>query len=117
MITKELGVKSLIQVAEKAAQELHRLAKEENLERYVLRLRVVPGGCSGMQYMMGFDDGERDGDLVFEDFGLKVAVDPESLQFLDGTTVDYEDSLLGSGFVLRNPNVKDSCGCGHSFTT
>jgi iron-sulfur cluster assembly protein len=107
----------MIHVAPKAAEELHRLAKEENLESYVLRLRVVPGGCSGMQYMMGFDDCEKEGDLVYENHGLKVVVDPDSLPFLDGTTVDYEESLLGSGFVLRNPNVKSSCGCGHSFTT
>lgn len=114
---KDLEVNPLIQVAERAAQELHRLAKEEKLEKYVLRLRVVPGGCSGMQYMMGFDEAEQDRDLIFENYGLRVAVDPESYMFLEGTTVDYEESLMGSGFVLRNPNVKSSCGCGHSFST
>ena len=81
-----------------------------------LRLGVKTTGCSGMAYIIEFAD-EIDGDdNVFEDKGIKVLVDPKSLIYLDGTEVDYTKEGLNEGFKFNNPNVKDSCGCGESFT-
>jgi len=80
-----------------------------------LRVKVVGGGCSGLQYKMDIDD-PRQGDKVFERDGAKVVVDRKSFLYLNGTVLDFEDSLMKSGFTLNNPNVKRSCGCGQSFS-
>ena len=72
------------------------------------------GGCSGFQYQLAFDE-QRDNDVVFESHGLKLLVDSESLQFVRGSTIDYEESLQGAGFKVENPNVVAACGCGSSF--
>lgn len=81
-----------------------------------LRLGVKTSGCSGMAYVLEFAD-EADGDdLVFEDKGVRVFVDPKSLIYLDGTELDYGKEGLNEGFKFNNPNVKDNCGCGESFT-
>ena len=79
-----------------------------------LRVAVRGGGCSGFQYALAFDE-QRDGDQVFEHEGIKVLVDPASLRYVDGSTVDYTESLMGAGFEVQNPNVVASCGCGSSF--
>ena len=79
-----------------------------------LRVGVRGGGCSGFQYSLALDE-ERDGDKVFEHEGIKVLVDPASLRYVDGSTVDYTESLMGAGFEVQNPNVVASCGCGSSF--
>ena len=79
-----------------------------------LRVKVVGGGCSGLQYKMDLDE-ERDGDKVFERDGAKLLVDRKSFLYLNGTELDYDEELMTSGFKLRNPNVKRSCGCGSSF--
>ena len=79
-----------------------------------LRVGVKGGGCSGFQYQLAFDE-QRDGDIVFEDHGLKVLVDGPSLPYVDGSTIDYVDSLQGAGFQVNNPNVVAACGCGSSF--
>jgi len=81
-----------------------------------LRLGVKTTGCSGMAYVMEFADELDEGDQVFEDRGVKVIVDPKSLVYLDGTEVDYAKEGLNEGFKFVNPNEKDSCGCGESFT-
>jgi iron-sulfur cluster assembly protein len=81
-----------------------------------LRLGVKTTGCSGMAYIIEFADEIDDDDNVFEDKGVKVLVDPKSLIYLDGTEVDYAKDGLNEGFQFNNPNVKDSCGCGESFT-
>ncbi|CAA6800761.1 MAG: Iron binding protein IscA for iron-sulfur cluster assembly [uncultured Thiotrichaceae bacterium] len=81
-----------------------------------LRLGVKTTGCSGMAYVMEFADGLDEGDQVFEDRGVKVIIDPKSLVYLDGTEVDYTKEGLNEGFKFVNPNEKDSCGCGESFT-
>ncbi len=80
-----------------------------------LRVKVVGGGCSGLQYRMDLDE-ERTGDKIFERDGAKLLVDRKSFLYLNGTELDYEEELMTSGFNLRNPNVKRSCGCGSSFT-
>jgi iron-sulfur cluster assembly protein len=79
-----------------------------------LRVGVRGGGCSGFQYQLAFDE-QRDGDVTFEDHGLKILVDRQSLPYVDGSQVDYVDSLQGAGFQVVNPNVVAACGCGSSF--
>ena len=79
-----------------------------------LRVGVKGGGCSGFQYQLAFDE-QRDGDVVFEDHGLKLLVDAQSLSYVDGSQIDYVESLQGAGFQVVNPNVVAACGCGSSF--
>ena len=80
-----------------------------------LRLAVKTTGCSGMAYVMEFADQVEDDDVVFEDQGIKVLINPQSLVYLDGTELDYAKEGLNEGFKFNNPNVKDMCGCGESF--
>ena len=102
-------------VTEKAAHEIKKLLSEENIPNAVLRVRVVPGGCSGFSYEMGFDDETEDSDQLFENGGVKVAIDELSFTYLQGAVLDYQDGLNGTGFSINNPNAKGSCGCGQSF--
>ena len=80
-----------------------------------IRLGVKPSGCSGMSYVIEFVDEIDADDQVFEDFGVKLIVDPKSLIYLDGTELDFAKEGLNEGFKFNNPNVKDACGCGESF--
>ena len=80
-----------------------------------IRLGVRTSGCSGMAYQLEFADAIDDGDLVFEDRGVKVIINPKSLVYLDGTELDYGKEGLNEGFKFNNPNVKNECGCGESF--
>jgi len=80
-----------------------------------LRLGVRTMGCSGMAYVIEYADEIEDDDIVFEDHGVKVIVNPKSLAYLDGTELDFAREGLNEGFQFKNPNVKDSCGCGESF--
>lgn len=80
-----------------------------------LRLAVKTSGCSGMAYVIEFADSIEAEDQVFENYGVKVIVDPKSMTYLDGTEVDYAKEGLNEGFKFNNPNVKDACGCGESF--
>lgn len=77
---------------------------------------VRGGGCSGMNYVLGFDNQLSEDDQVFEQDGIKLVCDMKSYLYLNGTEIDYEDGLNGSGFVFKNPNAKRSCGCGQSFS-
>jgi iron-sulfur cluster assembly accessory protein len=79
-----------------------------------LRVGVRGGGCSGFQYALALDE-RREDDHVFETGGINILVDPASLRYVDGSTVDYTESFMGSGFEVTNPNVVASCGCGSSF--
>jgi iron-sulfur cluster assembly protein len=81
-----------------------------------VRLGVKTSGCSGMAYVMEFVDDLNDDDQVFEERGVKVIIDPKSLVYLDGTEVDYGKEGLNEGFKFNNPNAKNECGCGESFT-
>jgi iron-sulfur cluster assembly protein len=81
-----------------------------------LRLGVKTTGCSGMAYVLEFVDAIEDDDKVFESNGVKIIIDPKSLLYLDGTELDYGKEGLNEGFKFNNPNVKDTCGCGESFT-
>lgn len=103
-------------VTTKAVEEIRKLLSEENIPNAFLRVRVIPGGCSGFSYEMGFDDEMEDSDKLFEQEGVKVAIDELSIPYLQGGVLDYQDGLNGTGFSINNPNATGSCGCGQSFT-
>lgn len=91
------------------------IADEEN-PNLKLRVYITGGGCSGFQYGFTFDDKVNDGDMTIEKQGVALVVDPMSLQYLVGGSVDYTEGLEGSRFVVTNPNAKTTCGCGSSFS-
>jgi iron-sulfur cluster assembly protein len=105
-----------IGLADNAVERLKRLLGERNTPQAGLRLAVKGGGCSGLAYHMEWTEQPRERDKVFEREGVRVFVDPKSYLYLMGTELVYEESLLASGFKLRNPNEKAACGCGESFT-
>jgi iron-sulfur cluster assembly protein len=102
-----------ISLSDNAVRKIRSLVSDD--EKKGLRVKVVGGGCSGLQYRMDLDE-ERTGDKIFERDGAKLLVDRKSFLYLNGTELDYEEELMTSGFNLRNPNVKRSCGCGSSFS-
>ena len=97
-----------------AADKINELMKSQQKEGCGLRIAVARGGCSGKTYVMDFEQAAKDDDLVFEQNGVKMFVDPKSMEFLNGTNIDYVEGLQGSGFKLENPNVSGGCGCGKS---
>lgn len=103
-------------VTPNAVQRIHYLRKKEDKPNGALRLRIIAGGCSGMQYRMDMTDTPRPTDVILEKEDVKVFVDPKSMTFLQGSTLDYEEDLLGGQFKIVNPNAKTSCSCGLSFT-
>jgi len=104
-------------VTDAAATKVAELvAAEESSEELALRVAVRPGGCSGFSYEMFFDSDVAADDQVFEYGGVKVIVDPSSMQMLGGASLDYKDGLQGAGFAINNPNAQRSCGCGNSFS-
>ena len=106
----------MIEISDKGAEKVHEFlaAQQADVSLAGLRVGVRGGGCSGFQYQLAFDE-QRENDIVFESHGLKLLVDNESLQFVSGSTIDYEESLQGAGFKVNNPNVVAACGCGSSF--
>lgn len=109
--------KSVVNLTEAAAATVKNLLVQKNVLDHGLRVFVSGGGCSGMQYGMALEEEARPYDHVVEMDGVKVFIDPTSLMYLQGATIDYEDSLMGGGFRIDNPNAVSSCGCGHSFKT
>lgn len=107
-----------IEVSEKAAEEIKSILGKQNqdVDKVYLRLAVKGGGCSGFQYAMDLADtkGEFDEECVSR--GIRVISDPKSMLFLEGTTIDFKDELMGRSFVFNNPNASRSCGCGSSFS-
>ncbi|TNF22365.1 MAG: iron-sulfur cluster insertion protein ErpA [Deltaproteobacteria bacterium] len=106
----------MITLTEAAAAKIKAMADEHKVEQQAVRVMVVGGGCSGLTYDMDFENEEREGDVVVENDGVKVYVDPMSLAYLDGTKIDYVETFSFSGFHFDNPNAQKSCGCGSSFT-
>jgi iron-sulfur cluster assembly accessory protein len=105
----------MITLSETAAKKIEDLRLEEGKPEWSLRIRVVGGGCSGMSYELGWDDTAGEDDNVIESHGVRVLVDSRSAPYLTGSEIDYvENNMLGAGFAINNPNVKSSCGCGHS---
>ncbi len=106
----------MIQISEQAAKQISRLATESGKpESSFLRVKVIPGGCSGMSYKLDFDESQAPNDKIFEGHGTKVVVDGKSLLYIAGMTLDFEGGLNGKGFIFSNPNASKTCGCGSSF--
>lgn len=129
-----------VTITESAAREIHSIIKKQELDLDKIRLRVAVkgGGCSGFSYLLDLTENERDSDEVYESrypiqsktaavavaesggdngdsFTLRVICDPKSYLYLNGTTIDFKDELMGRGFVFSNPNASSTCGCGSSF--
>ena len=104
----------MVTLTHTAAEKVRALAADDPDAR-VLRLAVEGGGCSGFQYAIGFDSDVEDDDLTVDCEGVQVVIDPISLPYLRGSTVDWVDGLMGAGFRFENPNVESTCGCASSF--
>jgi len=105
-----------VTLTEKAAVHVRRLMAEGNIPgTHGLRLSVKGGGCSGLSYVLGFDEQPKENDAVLDQQGIKVFIDPKSLFYLSGTLLDFSDGLNGKGFVFNNPQASRTCGCGSSF--
>lgn len=106
----------MITLTDKGAEKVHEFLASQGSEVTTagLRVGVRGGGCSGFQYALAFDQ-ERDGDVVFEDRGIRLLVDKPSLPYVHGSVIDYVDEMQGAGFKVDNPNVVAACGCGSSF--
>jgi iron-sulfur cluster insertion protein len=98
-----------------AARKVSDLIQGEGNPKLMLRVFVQGGGCSGLQYGFEFDEQIQDGDTCIENLGVKLLVDPMSVQYLTGAEIDYREGLEGAQFVIRNPNATTTCGCGSSF--
>ncbi|HEX6972294.1 MAG TPA: iron-sulfur cluster insertion protein ErpA [Limnochordia bacterium] len=107
----------LIVLTERAGAKVRELLEaREDAADLALRVYISGGGCSGLSYGMAFDH-VRDDDLVVEEEGIKVVLDPQSARFLKGSRIDFKDALTGGGFAIENPNAVRTCGCGRSFKT
>lgn len=105
-----------LQLTEAAAKKVQSLLEQENNNALHLRVFVTGGGCSGFQYGFTFDETVSEDDAIIDTSGVKLLVDPMSMNMLNGSEIDFTESLAGSSFVIRNPNATASCGCGKSFT-
>lgn len=105
-------------LSEAAANEIKKIIQEQELNADAIRLRVgvKGGGCSGFSYLLDLTEGQKDTDEVFDQHGIKIVVDPKSLLYLGGTTIDFKDEIMNRGFVFQNPNATSTCGCGSSFS-
>jgi iron-sulfur cluster assembly accessory protein len=111
------AAKPAITLTAKAAEMILKIRAEEKIpDTQALRMGVRGGGCSGFTYDLSFGE-PRETDETFDLLGVKIVVDPMSLQYLAGTELDYVDGLHGTGFTFKNPQVKSTCGCGSSFST
>jgi len=103
-------------VTDAAKKQALRLMDDEQKNGFFIRVGVQGGGCSGLMYQLTFDNEEQEGDMAFENNGVKVVVDKKSYLYLVGTTLDFSGGLNGKGFVFQNPNADRTCGCGESFS-
>ena len=105
----------IIVLTSKAALKIKEFMTEEKKKNFGLRVMVVPGGCAGYQYSLDFEEKAKADDVVQEEHGVKIFVDPESAGLLIGTEIDFIENLHQTGFKINNPNASSSCGCGNSF--
>lgn len=111
-----VGDERLIRLTPSAAARVRSLLARDERPEGVLRVSVVGGGCSGLQYRMELQNGPADRDILVESAGIQVVVDPRSALYLAGSELDYVEALLGGGFKVKNPNAASTCSCGESFT-
>lgn len=107
---------SVVTLTEKAVEMVKGTIERENLEGSGLRVGVIGGGCSGFQYSLDLEKDLKFGDLEFEQDGIKIFIDPMSMQYLKGVSIDYVETAYAAGFSFSNPNAKSTCGCGSSFS-
>jgi iron-sulfur cluster assembly protein len=106
----------VVSISARAAQEIRKIKVDNNIpEEHALRLGVKGGGCSGMSYVLAFDEAPKERDTIYQIEGLTVFIDPKSQFYLSGTMLDFSGGLNGKGFVFNNPNATRTCGCGNSF--
>ena len=108
----------MIKVSDHAKEKAIQLMTEDGFKPFedYIRVGVKSGGCSGLEYVLKFDNEKTDADQIFEDNGIKIIVDKKSILYLAGTTLEYSGGLNGKGFVFNNPNANRTCGCGESFS-
>ena len=108
----------MIKVSDQAKEKAIQLMTEDGFKPFedYIRVGVKSGGCSGLEYVLKFDNQKTDSDQVFEDNGIKIIVDKKSILYLAGTTLEVSGGLHGKGFVFNNPNANRTCGCGESFS-
>ena len=108
----------MIKVSDHAKEKAIQLMTEDGFQPFedFIRVGVKSGGCSGLEYVLKFDNEKTDADQIFEDNGIKIIVDKKSILYLAGTTLEYSGGLNGKGFVFNNPNAARTCGCGESFS-
>lgn len=116
MDISEIEYEAPLVFSDSAANKVKTLIEEEGDDGLKLRVFISGGGCSGFQYGFTFDENEGDGDMVVENQGVKLLIDPMSIQYLMGAEIDYSEGLEGAQFVIRNPNAQTTCGCGSSFS-
>lgn len=109
---------SPVLLTEIAAREIGTIITQQELDREKIRLRVgvKGGGCSGFSYVLDLTENQKDTDEAFEQHGITIICDPKSMLYLNGTTIDFKDEIMGRGFVFTNPNASSTCGCGSSFS-
>ena len=105
----------MITLTQSAAEKILQTIQKKGQTEAGLRVRVIGGGCSGLQYNLDLETQERKGDKTFESKGVRVYIDLKSLLYLKGTEIDFVDALQGGGFKFKNPNAHGSCSCGESF--
>ena len=107
----------MVQISENAAKLINKMVARHGFPGGGLRIGIKAGGCSGLSYVFAWEPSAKDGDHVFDGpEGSRVFIDPKSYRFIDGTTLDYDTSLVSKGFIFNNPHAKSSCGCGTSFS-
>ena len=115
-LTFRVGDERLVKVTPNAARKVSSLLTKQGRQSGVLRVAVVGGGCSGLQYKMDLQDGPANRDILVESGGIRIVVDPKSALYVTGSELDYVDALQEGGFKVKNPNAATSCSCGESFS-
>jgi len=115
-MSAETAVETPLELTSAAAAKVAQLVKDEGNPNLMLRVYIQGGGCSGFQYGFTFEEQVQDGDTEVIIDGVKLLVDPMSMQYLTGAKIDYTEGLQGAQFIIRNPNATTTCGCGSSFS-